>query len=88
MMSNTQHRGIGRRLVKMAEARAIDHGIYKMAIISGAGVRGYYEKLGYTLEGEYMTKDITYQYYIRLVFYILIFQLCLLPWICIIWSYF
>ena len=88
MMSNTQHRGIGRRLVRMAEARAIDHGIYKMAIISGAGVRGYYEKLGYTLEGEYMTKDITYQYYIRLVFYILIFQLCLLPWICIIWTYF
>lgn len=81
MNSNTQHRGIGRRLVKMAEAKAIDHGIYKMAIISGAGVRGYYEKLGYSLEGEYMTKDITNIYYIRIVFYILIFQLCVLPWI-------
>ena len=84
MNSNTQHRGIGKSLVKMAEARAIDNGIYKVAIISGAGVRGYYEKFGYTLEGEYMTKDVTIQYYMRIVFYILIFQLCLLPWICVI----
>ena len=88
MNSNTQHRGIGKSLVKMAEARAIDHGVYKMAIISGAGVRGYYEKLGYSLEGEYMTKDVTIQYYMRTVFYILIFQLCLLPWICVTWTYF
>ena len=86
--SNTQHRGIGKRLVKLAESQAIDCGLYKMAIISGAGVRGYYETLGYTLEGEYMTKDVTIQYYLRLVFYFLIFMLCLLPWILVTWAQF
>ena len=88
MNSNTQHRGIGKRLVKLAEAQAIDCGLYKMAIISGAGVRGYYETLGYTLEGEYMTRDITLQYYLRLVFYSIIFMLCLLPWILVTWAQF
>ena len=87
MNSNTQHRGIGRRLVKLAEARAIEAGVRKMSIISGAGVRGYYEKLGYILEGEYMTKDLTYQYYMRILFYILILLLCLCPWIYILNSY-
>ena len=30
--------------------------IEKMAVISGVGVRGYYEKRGYVLDGEYMVK--------------------------------
>lgn len=30
--------------------------IKKMAVISGVGVRGYYEKRGYHLEDEYMIK--------------------------------
>ena len=81
MKSNTQHRGIGRSLVKMAEARAVDSGIRKMSIISGAGVRGYYEKLGYSLEGEYMTRDLTPIYYMNLSIY-LFFVLCVcIPWL-------
>ena len=87
MNSNTQHRGIGRRLVKMAEAQAVDSGIRKMSIISGAGVRGYYEKLGYSLEGEYMTRDLTPVYYMNLVIY-LFFVLCVcIPWVYLIVSY-
>ena len=54
-----QHIGFGKRL--MAEAERIvleDHNINKVAVIAGVGVRGYYEKRGYTLEGEYMVKEL------------------------------
>jgi elongator complex protein 3 len=53
-----QHLGIGRTLLQMAEERAQRHGYEQMAVISGIGVRGYYEKNGYTLRGTYMMKDI------------------------------
>lgn len=32
--------------------------IEKIAVIAGVGVRKYYEKLGYALEGEYMVKKL------------------------------
>jgi ELP3 family radical SAM enzyme/protein acetyltransferase len=55
-----QHRGFGKLLVKKAEELAVRHGFYKMSIISGVGVREYYEKkLGYTLNGTYMEKKIS-----------------------------
>mgnify|MGYP001607561943 CR=1 FL=1 len=42
----------------MAEAEKIvaEHGLKKIAIIAGVGVREYYAKLGYELEQTYMTK--------------------------------
>jgi hypothetical protein len=55
-----QHRGLGKKLVAKAEEIARSHGFEKMAIISGVGVREYYRKLGYQLEGAYMTKRISY----------------------------
>ena len=33
-------------------------GSNKMAVISGVGTRDYYRKLGYTLDGPYMSKSI------------------------------
>lgn len=54
----TQHRHLGRNLVKAAEELATQHGFAKMAIISGVGVRGYYEKLGYHLEDTYMVRSL------------------------------
>ena len=42
----------------MEEAERIareEHGSRKIAVISGIGVRSYYARLGYTLEGPYMT---------------------------------
>lgn len=55
----SQHRGLGTRLMKEAECIAKDAGYKKMAVISGVGVREYYKnKLGYTLEGTYMTKKL------------------------------
>jgi len=53
-----QHRGHGKRLMAEAERIAREAGFSKMAVISGVGVRGYYRKLGYELEGTYMIKNI------------------------------
>jgi ELP3 family radical SAM enzyme/protein acetyltransferase len=58
-ISNSQHRGVGSKLIKMAEEIAINHGLKKMAIISGVGVRGYYRKFGYELEEHFMTKKLS-----------------------------
>lgn len=51
-----QHRGFGTRLTLEAESIAKKHGFKKMAVISGIGVRGFYKKLGYKLDGTYMIK--------------------------------
>lgn len=56
-----QHKGYGKRLVEEAEKIAVENGIYRMAIISGTGVRNYYRKLGYNLEETYMTKQLTHR---------------------------
>ena len=53
-----QHIGFGKQLMAEAEKLSRKHGIKKIAVISGIGVRNYYKKLGYTLEGTYMTKKI------------------------------
>ena len=44
----------------MAEAEKLStkQGFKKIAVISGIGVRNYYKKLGYRLEGTYMTRRI------------------------------
>jgi elongator complex protein 3 len=52
----SQHKGYGKRLMAEAEKIAQEKGYGKIAVISGVGVRGYYEKLGYTKEGTYMIK--------------------------------
>ena len=44
--------------MKEAERIAKENEIKKIAVISGVGVRGYYKKLGYKLEGTYMVKRI------------------------------
>ncbi|NVP17448.1 tRNA uridine(34) 5-carboxymethylaminomethyl modification radical SAM/GNAT enzyme Elp3 [Candidatus Gracilibacteria bacterium] len=51
-----QHIGLGRRLIEKSEEITIEAGYKKMAVIAGVGVRAYYEKRGYHLEGEYMVK--------------------------------
>jgi ELP3 family radical SAM enzyme/protein acetyltransferase len=54
-----QHIGIGKELLRIAEANARKHGCDQIAIISGIGVRGYYQKRGYELRGSYMMKDLS-----------------------------
>jgi ELP3 family radical SAM enzyme/protein acetyltransferase len=53
-----QHLGIGKTLLAMAEERARAAGFEQMAVISGIGVRGYYQKNGYELRGSYMMKSL------------------------------
>jgi elongator complex protein 3 len=54
-----QHLGLGKKLVLEAEKIAKkEFHLNKISIISGVGVRGYYEKLGYELEEEYMVKKL------------------------------
>ncbi len=52
-----QHEGLGKKLVKKAEAIARKQGFKKITVISGVGVRGYYRKLGYQLKNTYMVKS-------------------------------
>ncbi len=54
----TQHRGYGKKLIAEAEKQAREKGYKKIAVISGVGVRGYYQKFGYELHGEYMVKTL------------------------------
>lgn len=53
-----QHAGLGKSLLSYAEDIARQAGVFKMAIISGVGVRAYYRKLGYKLKNGYMFKEI------------------------------
>ena len=52
-----QHQGFGKLLMEKAEEIARrEHFSSKIAVISGVGVRGYYRRLGYELDGPYMSK--------------------------------
>lgn len=52
-----QHHGIGTRLLRAAEEIAVQNGYTRVAIISGVGVRKFYEKRGYRLMSTYMVRD-------------------------------
>jgi elongator complex protein 3 len=55
-----QHQGFGMLLMEEAERIAYEeHGSHKMAVISGVGTRNYYQKIGYELDGPYMSKTLS-----------------------------
>ena len=54
----SQHIGIGKLLMQKAEEIARKNKYNKVAVISGVGVRQYYKKLGYNLNGDYMIKKL------------------------------
>ena len=68
----TQHSGFGRKLLKKAEEISYNNGIKKVAIISGVGVRQYYEKNGYKLIKNYMIKELKYYHIKEIIIIILI----------------
>ena len=51
-----QHSGLGKQLLETAEKIAQKSDFSKLSVISGVGVREYYRKQGYELEGTYMVK--------------------------------
>lgn len=53
----SQHAGLGRRMLEKAETLSKDAGMKRIAVIAGVGVRDYYRKWGYYLDGTYMVKD-------------------------------
>ena len=53
-----QHVGLGKALMAEAERLSKEAGYKKIAVMSGIGVREYYRKLGYHLEGTYMVKEV------------------------------
>lgn len=58
---NSQHRGIGSFLMRTAESISTRYGCTMVSVISGVGVRDYYEHLGYHLdthEDAYMVKSL------------------------------
>lgn len=57
----SQHTGLGKRMMRHAEGVGRAHGYAGVAVISGVGVRRYYQGLGYRLhpgEGGFMVKDL------------------------------
>lgn len=54
--TRVQHQGLGKKLMREAEKITKKNQLKKIAVIAGIGVREYYRKLGYKLEGTYMTK--------------------------------
>lgn len=54
-----QHQGFGMLLMEEAERiSSEEHGSSKISVISGVGTRNYYRKLGYELDGPYMSKTL------------------------------
>ncbi|MBU0959038.1 MAG: tRNA uridine(34) 5-carboxymethylaminomethyl modification radical SAM/GNAT enzyme Elp3 [Nanoarchaeota archaeon] len=51
-----QHTGLGKWLMGEAERIVLKNKIEELKVISGVGVREYYHKMGYRLEGSYMVK--------------------------------
>ena len=57
--SASQHTGLGKQLMAAAEKITRQHGLTKVAVISGVGVRDYYRHLGYELQDTYLIKTLT-----------------------------
>ena len=58
-----QHQGFGILLMEEAERIAREeHGSTKLLVIAGVGTRHYYRKMGYKLDGPYMSKSLLLDY--------------------------
>ena len=55
---DVQHQGYGTRLMERAEEKARELGKEKVTVISAVGTREYYRKMGYELDGPYMSKKL------------------------------
>lgn len=53
-----QHRGLGKKLLAMAEMKVEEKGFRRLLVTSAIGTRDYYMRLGYTRLGPYMGKEL------------------------------
>jgi ELP3 family radical SAM enzyme/protein acetyltransferase len=72
----TQHRGTGKKLLKMAESISWRHGLKGTAVITGEGVRGYYHKRGYWDEDTFVVKKWWITKDMLAAFMVVILSLC------------
>ena len=57
--NSIQHSGLGRKLMDEAEKISKENfDATKLLVISAVGTREYYKKLGYSLDGPYMSKQL------------------------------
>ena len=56
---HSQHLGLGKNLVKIAEKISKKNNIREIAVISAIGTREYYKNLGFELKKMYMIKAIS-----------------------------
>jgi len=66
LATNTQHRGLGKKLLAKAEEIALLNGYEYISVISGVGVKEYYRKRGYFDYHTFMTKiiDMPFNYHL------------------------
>ena len=68
-----QHTGIGTGLLTCAEITTMENGLYGIVVISGEGVKEYYEKKGYKEIDTFMVKDFwfyqVWYYYLKANYY-------------------
>ena len=57
-MGHIQHLRLGEALLKKAECISLENGSKQILVMSGVGVKGYYEARGYSRIGPYMRKVI------------------------------
>lgn len=55
---SAQHNGLGGKLIQIASDITVKNGLRKISVISGIGVKRYYEKHGFNYEGTYMSKEL------------------------------
>ena len=53
-----QHIGLGGRLIERARQIARDAGYHRLAVISAIGTQEYYGRLGFEMDGLYMTAEL------------------------------
>lgn len=64
---SSQHKGIGQKLMNVAEEIIRSHGLKKAAVIAGIGARDYYKnKCGYELGKYYMVKTLSLDHSVRI----------------------
>jgi ELP3 family radical SAM enzyme/protein acetyltransferase len=68
-----QHTGIGKGLLSYAERKTMENGLYGIVVISGEGVKEYYEKRGYREVDTFMVKDF---WVLQVWFYYLMAKIC------------
>jgi elongator complex protein 3 len=54
-VTEVQHRGFGQRLVRAAMDEAAQSGASKLYVLSAVGTRGYYAKIGFSMDGPWMS---------------------------------